>query len=319
MIPFRFLQDLSKHFALAATVFCLPVMAQATAFSTLGSAQNFGLLSVASGINQSGSGSGPNLNTVQGDIGVAAPLSLFNASGTLNDAGNIDLQTTSKSQISATGVTGKVSQNVATNALLLNAVASADATSVWASALGLTPNASYGLLLNSTTISEKTAGQYVIDLAGINLSNGGTLTLSAPTGSTFILDVGNPLSGGNFNLSSASIVLTGGLSANDVLFNVLGSGSVNVANNSTVDGVILALSRSVNMAGGLVDGSVIAATANLSNGASILAPSIKVVPEANTGLVLIPFFGMVLLAFSVRHLFQSKAEQHRSLLACSKK
>jgi hypothetical protein len=319
MIPSSFGKYLFKPFVLGAAILCLPALAHATAFSSLGSAQDFALLSVSGGINQSGAGSGAKLNAVQGNIGVAASSTAYNGSGTLNDTGNIDILTSSTFHISSNGATGTVTQNAATNTLLQNAVAGADITSAWASALGLDPTASFGTILNSTTISEKTAGQYVIDLAGINLANGSTLTLSAPTGSTFILDVGNSLLGGAFNLSSASIVLSGGLTANDVLFNVLGSGSVNLANNSTVDGIILALSRSVNMAGGLVNGDVIASNANLSGGASILdPPPPTVVPEANTGLVLIPFIGLVLL-LSARHVFRPKAEENNGALAYSEK
>jgi len=284
----------------AGILLALTTLAQATTFSSLGVAQDFGLLTLSGGINQSGNGSG---NTVQGNIGVAAAFSGYNGSGTLNDPSNFDILTTSTFLDSANGVKGTLNQNLATNLLLLNASTAATTTSAWATALGLLPTASYGTLLNSTTISEKTAGEYVFDLAGINLA-GGTLTLSAPVGSTFILDIG-----GAFNLASANIVLSGGLTANDVLFNVTGSGAVNLSggtNPSTVNGIILALYRSVNMAGGLVNGEVIAGGANLSSGASIKDLPAVMTPETNTGLVLIPFVGAVLLFSARRFLPQTR-------------
>jgi choice-of-anchor A domain-containing protein len=159
-------------------------------------------------------------------------------------------------------------------------------------------------LHNSGTISETNKGQFVFDLRGINLRRGSKLTLSAPAGSTFVLNVGTHLLGGAFNLSSAQVILTGGLTADDVLFNVLGSGGVNIA-SSTVNGIILALNRSVNISGGTVDGEIVGGSINLSGGKVIDPP--PVVPEANTFLVLIPFIGAILFSASWRFLRRSPA------------
>jgi choice-of-anchor A domain-containing protein len=291
MIVFRRSSFILRAICLA--LLTLPLSSYGSVISSLGTAQDFSLLSLTGGVLQSGTSS------VQGTIGVAAPLSGYKGSGTINDPGGFDILSTSTFQSSATGTSGPVNQNAQTDALLLGASAAAIATSTLASTVGLLPTASYGLLQNSTTISETTKGQYVFDLGGVNLGSGSTLALSAPAGSTFVLNVGSLLLGGAFNLSSAQIILTGGLTADDVLFNVLGSGGVNIA-SSTVNGIVLALNRSVSVTGGAVNGELVGGSISLSGGSVNNPP--PVVPEANTFLVLIPFIGAILLSASWRYL-----------------
>jgi choice-of-anchor A domain-containing protein len=286
------------HGAICFAMLALPLSSHASVISTLGRAQDFALLSLTGGVSQSG------ISSVQGTIGVAGTHSGYMGSGIINDSGGFDILTTSTFQSSATGTSGPVNQNAQTDTLLLGASAAANTTSTQAANVGLTPTASYGLLSNSTTISETNKGEYVFNLGGINFGSGSKLTLSAPAGSTFVLNVGTHLLGGAFNLSSAQIVLTGGLTADGVLFNVLGSGSVNIA-SSTVNGIILALNRSVNVAGGAVNGEIVGGSINLSGGKVVDPP--PVVPEANTAMVLIPFIGAILFSASWRFLRRSPA------------
>ena len=291
MIAFR--RGSFIHRAICLVLLTLPLSSYAGVISSLGTAQDFSLLSLTGGVSQSGTSS------VQGTIGVAAPLSGYTGSGSIHDPGGFDILTTSTFQSSATGTSGPVDQNAQTDTLLLGAKAAASSTSTLASTAGLVPTASYGLLQNSTAISETNKGDYVFDLSGINLGGGSTLTLSAPAGSTFVLNVGSLLLGGAFNLSSAQIILTGGLTADDVLWNVLGSGSVNLA-SSTVNGIVLALNRSVNVTGGEVNGELVGGSISLSGG-HVNGPP-PVVPEANTVVVLIPVIGAILFSASRRFL-----------------
>jgi putative adhesin len=107
------------------------------------------------------------------------------------------------------------------------------------------------------------------------------------------------------NLRSAQIILTGGLTADDVLFNVLGSGSVRIA-SSAVNGILLALNRSVHVTGGALNGEIVGGTVRLSGGKVNDPP--PVVPEANTFLVLIPVIGAILFSASWRFLRGSPAD-----------
>jgi choice-of-anchor A domain-containing protein len=289
MIAFR--RSSFIHRAICLALLTLPFSSYGSVTSSLGTAQGFSLLSLTGGVSQSGTSS------VQGAIGVAAPFSGYKGSGSVNDPGGFDILSTSTFQSSATGTSGSVNQNAQTDSLLLGASSAAMTTSTLAST-GV-PTASYGLLNNSTTISETNKGQYVFDLSGISLAGGSKLTLSAPAGSTFVLNIGSRLLGGAFNLSSAQILLTGGLTADDVLFNVLGSGSVNIA-SSTVNGIVLAVNRSINVAGGAVNGELVGGSISLSGGKVTDPP--PVVPEANTFMVLIPFIGVILLSASWRYL-----------------
>jgi choice-of-anchor A domain-containing protein len=274
--------------AICLALLTLPHFSHASVTSTLGTAQDFALLSLTGGVSQSG------ISSVQGTIGVAGTHSGYIGSGSINDSGGFDIRTGSTFQSSATSA---FNQNAQTDTLLLGASSAANTTSTLAA--GLTPTASYGQLSNSTTISETNKGDYVFDLGGINLGGGSKLTLSAPAGSTFVLNVGTHLLGGAFNLSSAQVILTGGLAADDVLFNVLGSGGVSIA-SSTVNGIILALNRSVNVSGGTVDGEIVGGSINLSGGKVNNPP--PVVPEANTVMVLLPFIGAILFSASWRFL-----------------
>jgi choice-of-anchor A domain-containing protein len=115
------------------------------------------------------------------------------------------------------------------------------------------PNLSAGLSHASATASAKTADQTlgtiatsttlnsqngsVFEIAGLRLGSNQRLTLKGGPGDQFIINVDN---GGFFSLGSgASIVLDGGISPDDVLFNLTGS-SLSAGSNSIMMGTYLA-------------------------------------------------------------------------------
>lgn len=132
----------------------------------------------------------------------------------------------------------------------------AQAAAISASAVfnGLTPT-SVLTSVNGTATIIGTAGLNVIDLTGINLGNGQTLTLSGPAGAEFVINVS-----GDIVLNSALIQETGGLLATDVVFNVGGkvqtSGGLN--NLSVINGIVLDLTGQIAMAPGAINGELIA-------------------------------------------------------------
>jgi choice-of-anchor A domain-containing protein len=146
------------------------------------------------------------------------------------------------------------------------------------------------------TISESTVGNYVFSLQGINFSGDKTLTLSAPAGSNFVLNISS-----QFVLTGGSVLVAGGLTANDVLLNYTGTSDLRFSgggNSSQVYGTILAPNAAVHLDPGLVVGSVISASITMSSGAQIMSP----VPEVAPGSVVFGFLGLVIAVASRRAL-----------------
>lgn len=264
--------------------------AHATAFPTLDPARNFALLALNGNIQQSGPTppSGANQFNVDGNIGVASAGFKYQGSGSVNISGDFYINTGSTFQTSSSGTRGVVIQNAATDTLLANARTAAINTSAM---FAVAPaNQTFGTLSGSTTISQSTVGNYIFNISSINLSSNDAITLSAPAGSTFVLNVT-----GAFSLSGSShIQLAGGLTAGDVLYNALGTGNVQFSgggNSSGVTGIILAVDRNVQLSPALIIGEVIGRSISLSSGASVIG----VVPEMNTVLMVPVLLGLMLL------------------------
>jgi hypothetical protein len=107
---------------------------------------------------------------------------------------------------------------------------------------------------NTTTTIDITSGQKAV----INLSNfvmtSGTFDLQGTAMQTYIINVAQ-----NFSLNNSKIVLSGGISSKNVLFNIVGTGpTVNMQQGTSMQGILLAYQRQVDLSGGKVFGRVIA-------------------------------------------------------------
>jgi hypothetical protein len=164
-------------------------------------------------------------------------------------------------------------------------------TAAWASALmassdfsALIPTQSVpGGRISGTTTINSAGGTNVIDLTSLNLGNGQTLTLNGSAPDQFIIN-----DTGNFVLNSGRIILTGGLTTTDVVFNVTASGNAvqtsgGLNNESIVNGILLAVQGGIAFAPGLINGELIAggSTVHLVSGASVNQPP-ENVPEPST-------------------------------------
>ena len=126
------------------------------------------------------------------------------------------------------------------------------------------------------------AGAY--SATGFDVNSGSTLTISGGPTDTFVLN-----DSGGFNFAKSFIVLTGGITPANVLFNITGTGTtVTVTgNNSIFDGTVLAPNRSITVdAVPTFDGRVIGA---LSTSSTVLDLQVSsdavitgVVPEPST-------------------------------------
>jgi hypothetical protein len=121
---------------------------------------------------------------------------------------------------------------------------------------GLTPNLSTAQFSNGSISSSITvtgsAGYNIVDLTSLSLS-GGNLTLSGPATAQFVINIT-----GGFTGTSGSVLLAGGLTADDVIFNITGTGSaVTTSVPHTVNAILLAPDRAITEGSGISNGEVI--------------------------------------------------------------
>ena len=161
----------------------------------------------------------------------------------------------------------------------------------------MAPTATYGAITSGLTISENSVGTYVFNISSISL-NQSHITLSAPAGSTFVLNISGDitLNGGS---AGNGILLSGGLKSSDVFINLTGVNSnlttSGGGNANQIFGTVLAVGTgaSVNLHPGQINGEIIARTLTTSSG------SLGVVPEVTPTSVLFGFLGFV-VAFGSR-------------------
>jgi choice-of-anchor A domain-containing protein len=244
-----------------------------------------------------------NNSQVDGNVGIAPKGNITGGSGGASVYGNLDLDTAGTYAYSGSYTfTGTFNQNSATDTLLDNAASSAmnaynaasgdSATSVTCSGTGCSTSTDVDPTHAITFTGA--SGINVVNLTNLELS-GSTdgLTLSAPTGSVFVINVS-----GTFSvLNGADIVVAGGLSQQSVLYNVTGTGtavcfssgsscSATGSNTADVQGVVLSPYRDISLDGAQVDGEVISGNLNLTlNNSTVDLPEPASLLLLGTGLV----------------------------------
>ena len=203
-----------------------------------------------------------------GDAGFAG-----SGNGNLSGTGSIRGEAVYKStgtllKSSSFAITGGT--NTTRDAALAQGVA--DATNASAAAFALASTAGYPTTINqntSLTLNDTTGGNVVLHLTDFVLSNTAALTLQGTATTTYIINVTN-----KFSLSGSSIVLLGGVKAENVLFNVVGSGvDPTLSGSAVLNGTLMAVNRTVKMAGSAtVYGEVIANKVALSGTSSVRRP-----------------------------------------------
>jgi hypothetical protein len=230
-----------------------------------------------------------NQSNVQGNVGVPAVGNL-STSGNAFINGTLFLNTAGSWSQSGTSGAANFQQNAATDAQLNQAVQDALNASQQAAALPSTqPSITNINLGDHGMMTINGTGQDVINLTNFVLGNQATLTLNAPAGDSFIFNIS-----GNFS-DQGLVLLTGGITPDDVLFNVTGTGSAvqfsGGGNQAQLNGILLAPFRDIQLAPGLVTGEIIGGGNILT-----LTSGADAVPEASTTMLLITgtvFFGAV--------------------------
>jgi hypothetical protein len=124
-------------------------------------------------------------------------------------------------------------------------------------------------------------GVNVIAVNNINLGGNNIVTLHGSAGTEFIIN-----DTGDMTLNSGQILLSGGLTAQDVVFNLSGklqtSGGLN--NESVITGIVLDTSKNdVHLSPGLIRGELISGGAmEIVSGGQITVPKMPGVPEPSS-------------------------------------
>jgi hypothetical protein len=222
--------------------------------------------------------------TTVGNVGISAGTLSLDSSNPVGIQGNVYLATGVTIDSGSRLVSGTVFTDQ--NSLLTSAFNSAvSASSAFAS---LAPtNTTITSITGPETISSAPGSNVrnVLDLSTINLGQDQVLTLSGNASDQFILNLS-----GELRLNAGKILLSGGLTPQDVVIN-LGSGSSvstshGLNDESVITGILLGTSpnSSLQFSPGLVNGEVItdATHVQFASGASVVSP----VPEGNSlGLV----------------------------------
>jgi len=226
---------------------------------------------------------------VDGNIALAGVYSTLTVSGQTSINGDRYEQTTSTELIKSTGtITGSRFSSSTINSQLNSGAASLKNVSIAAAGLTATAGSPTSLNIgkNQSRIFDNTpfGGKYVMNLSsfvmgGGNNGNGGTLTLNGAAGSAFVLNISGAFSlGGN-----AKILLTGGLTVSDVLFNITGSNSTfTIGGDALFNGTLLAYNssgaqRALQITGHntQINGELLAYKISLQSGAHVKKPKEK--------------------------------------------
>lgn len=153
----------------------------------------------------------------------------------------------------------------------------------WGSLSGLVPVVSYG----SITAAGTDPSLNIFNLSGTVLASANGLTISAPAGSTVLLNI----SGTNDSLSNFQINLTGGVDDYHVLYNFYQATSI-TDNNVSIEGSLLAPYASFTGNGSHINGTLVANS--LSGGFEQHLdlfqgnlPSMTGTPEPNTTVMIV--------------------------------
>jgi hypothetical protein len=234
-------------------------------FFGFGLASQFTALSLTGQISMSGS------TTIYGGAGVVnsgTQLGMSGGSSVSTQAlvtGAADINSGSALQTSGSASVANLVQSTAENATL--AAAASDARNA-STAAAAKQGTNYTVTNSNQSIVESAVGNYVFNVTNLNLSGSDVLTISAPLGSSVIINIS-----GQLNLSgTSSIVLSGGLTASSVLYNVLGTGNnaVILSGGTYAQGIILAPNGAATVSGGASSGyaadTIIATVITLSGG-----------------------------------------------------
>ena len=166
-------------------------------------------------------------STVAGDVGLGPLAEQDFDKGTIDGTYRVDPYADNTKQNSVVVTGGTVPEQLS--------LAVADAIDASHVAAWLDPDQSFGDITSNMTIVGN-PGINVIDAKKIELDDGETLTLVGDSNTLFVLNLDEKLK----LKEASSIVLSGGMTAENILFNVLGDQDSSIESGSIAHGTILA-------------------------------------------------------------------------------
>jgi hypothetical protein len=161
------------------------------------------------------------------------------------------------------------------------------------------------------------SGRNVIDVPTIDLGNGITLTFLGPASSSFVVNVIGNGGGGGITLDAAKILLSGGLTAANVIFNVTGNAPVLVSGNGVViNGIVMDLHGNEKLDGATVNGEIIlSGDISMVNGGDVEVVPVVPEPSAAAYFTLGP---LTLIAVMLLHsYFSGRSKRRYKQLCCA--
>jgi hypothetical protein len=240
-------------------------------------------------------------DTVSGDVIASANSSLgLNCSN--NPPGTTSVCLGNDSEIAGACVTGggavsspsecaagtdTTGANAEVTTVLPHAVSDAASLSSTPAALAATQTVPAIVLgtRGSTTISSY-GGLNVVNVPSIGTGTNATITVNGSSTDTFVFNVGSSTDPGSLQLGNgASVLLSGGITPDRIIFNLIGSGTTAQLGNHTIfNGTILASQGQFNSGDGETPNPV------LINGALLFGGSVAI--GNNTNLNFYPFVGV---------------------------
>jgi choice-of-anchor A domain-containing protein len=230
------------------------------------------------------------------DLGSGAKVGVTADTGDVV-SGKIYLDTISNPQNPATVKLDNQNPNSVVNRDLSQAVQDAVAANHFAA--GLTATKTLGTLdVTSQYTLVGNGGLNVISLTDVKLHGDGLLTLQGSASDFFVLN----LTGTYTQSSKSNVQLSGGLLAQNVLWNFIGSGNganIGTGSNGVTFGTFLAPDRDFSITDTILYGSVISA-GHLAIGSKALV--VQPIPEVAPSSVIFGFLGLVVAVSSRRAL-----------------
>lgn len=277
---------------LIATALIATAARSHAAFSELGLAGQYAALTTYVGNQGPDVDIGSAATNIYGDVGLGPYSNGTAEKATIHGNFYVDSRSTTSihSDLIVTG-TRFNNQNLAP------AVADAFAASAYFHSL--TPQQTYGDIGGSFTFTG-TSGRNVISLGSVNEQE--TLTISGPANSQFVFNIS-----GGFILNGGTITLTGGVTPDNVLFNFNGTGNgVNLFKPvGYAQGIFLAPQRDIILDKATLVGAVIGGGNGrfvIHSGATLINP----IPEVSS---LMPLCGLLVAVFSTVYLRRRKAAE----------
>ncbi len=289
--------------------------ARAGSLFNLGPTRNFTVLQVGSGtISQQVGTKGPH-GGITGNVGITGN-GQFQSNGS-NVSGDLYLGNNASAQFTGsynydrpvTGMTHLGSgANLGTGSYSFNTVSDnpqallnqARNNAINASTAANMLAASSSLSNINTSMTLYGTGVYYLN--SLNLGSGSILTLSGNATDQFVFNISS-----TFILNGGKILLTGGLTEANVLFNFTGTSDVTVANSSVLHGIILALDARIQVSS-LVIGEIIGGKDILINAGADVRSTAATIPETGESMMLLGLGLGVLVGFRFALLLFARAK-----------